>query len=229
MNEYPSHVCVRKQCWARFLCVPVLVLMVGHLAGCAVTDVWLPEKEATVQEAFRTVEPPPDPQVARQAVVRQVFQAPYEDVYRAASVAATKSLFNVEAQNKRVGHILATEIVRRQTNINTQSDALEYDKFYYAVLVNELGPRRTQVTIMTKVQARCFYPEVGVGIHIASLGTLAALNRTLNREETCKFRSNLRWAAVGSGDKYRVTPNRTAEMMQFMTILRSNLINAGAL
>jgi hypothetical protein len=157
-------------------------------------------------------------------VVQQVFDAPYEDVFRAVNVATSQALFQVHAQDKRAGAVLATELLRRQPTDRVHTT------FYYAILTKELGPRQTSVTVMTKVQYPCSYRESGAGWHIGTLGAAAAMES--GGKELCARLSALRWAAVvgsDSGVNYPFSANRTPEVLRFLSFVRSNLVAAGVI
>ena len=218
---------MEKKWKAAFL---MIVISFSGLTGCAMDWYWTPERSATVQEAFRSYAPPGDPAVARQAVVQQVFNAPYEDVFRAVNVSASQALFHVHEQDKRAGVVLATEVLR------TQPTDQVHTTFYYAILIKERGPRRTSVTIMAKVQYPCLYQVVGAGWHIATFGIVkaaTALSGEDDDKESCTRRSTLRWAAVVNSDsgirRLPFSPDRTPEIARFLSFVRNNLIAAGAI
>jgi hypothetical protein len=202
----------------------VLAAFTGGMTGCAMDQHWLPERPASVQEAFPNLTPPPDTSVAEQAVVQQFFNAPFEDVFQAVNQSAAQAMLQIQHQDKRSGLILATEPVRRQP-----SDRV-FTSFYYAIQVKEQGPRRSAVTVMAKVQYPCHYQDSGAGWHIATLGMATALEA--GGKQTCERLTAVRWAASLPSDKavtLPFAPNRGPEIARFFSFVRNNLLAAGAI
>lgn len=172
------------------------------LAGCATTT--LPERWSTAKDAFPSkadMIPPADKTGVFEVTS---FTAPYEDVYRAASVSASQAMLDVTAESKDDGYILAEQIPQGKPGIH----------YYYAITVDELGPKQSRVTIMSKMQAQCVI--LGSGYSIATLGILpAAQHATGETDEACRENSQVHWG----GDP--------TQFKQFMSFVRNNLIAAG--
>lgn len=194
-NHAPSLVRLRRS-------YPALLILV-LFAGCATTT--LPERWSTAKDAFMSKQdmlPPADKTGAFEVTD---FAAPYEDVYRAASVSASQAMLDVTAESKSDGYVLAEQIPQGKPGIH----------YYYAITVDELGPKQSRVTIMSKMQSQCVI--LGSGYSIATLGMLpAAQHATGETDEACRENSQVHWG----GDPI--------QFKQFMSFVRNNLIAAGA-
>ncbi len=195
---------------------PVLPFCVVALVGCGGPQL-VPEQFLTVDQAFKSGAEIQPPAAASNAIRKGLFAASYEDVFRAATVAASQAQLNVERADKSKGLILATRSVPM---VPAGTDYLRPTEhiFYYAITVKELEPKQSEVTIASKVQGQCSMAPVGT-VTVFSLGTATAHALKLN--EKCTSLSNGMWA-VGTHGSGR-------ELGQFQTFLRNNLIAAGVL
>jgi hypothetical protein len=165
----------------------------------------LPERFVRVGEAYSSKDYLQNTeQIPQDSFKKMLFQAPYEDVFRAASVSASQAQFSVEEEKKAEGVILATRTAKEQppqiypmSPVNQQPHQRNY---YYAILVKEKGPKSTEVVIMAKVQGKC-------------------LTELLISPAVCKAYATPHWA---SGHD-----NAMQDLNQFIVFLRNNLIAAG--
>ena len=173
-----------------------MVLMTACVAPA--TDV-MPQF-MTVQEAFGpsgSDEPPKD----SKAIKTNIFDASYEEVFRAASVSTSQAQFEIQSEDKHRGVILATREV--------QGSGYWFPRiFFYSIRLKELGPKRTKVTIVAKVQAACTRFNWGGASETNAL---------------CDKVSKGAWADLGG--IFLAAP----ELSQFMIFVRNNLLAAGAL
>jgi len=198
-----------------------LIALVFFLSGCTVT---VPERFATLQEAYppgESLSPPPD--APPDSFKKASFEAPYEDVFRAVSVAASQAQFNVESTDKRKGSILATRVIMVQGPVNrTITEPRQYS---YAIVAKEIGPKATEVMTLARVQQTCTR-DSGLTWTLVSIFTFGiALPTALIMYPVEKIRcdnaATVQWATG---------PYTTLqEMNQLMTFARNNLIAAGAL
>lgn len=189
-------------------------MLLGMIGGCATES--LPKHFASTGQAYpdaASMVPPSDPDTFE----RSVFPAPYEDVYRAALVSASQVQLNVTFDDKSTGNIFAKRVVQRApspSNAGGLGGQAER-RYFFAIVVKELGPKKTQVTIMAKAQGRC--EPISAWVNVATAGIAAPSRSTANEE--CLRYSKVHWA---SGKE-----NQEEQMGQFMTFVRNNLIAAG--
>ncbi len=208
----------------KFAMSPIFKVLIGFFAilataGCAGARLQ-PDRLMGIQDAFPKGTDTSPPAAFSEAAKTNVLEAPYEDVFRAASVAASQAQFNVEHVQKSRGLILASRPVKMRPH-GTSADYPEWQitdhAYFYAVSVRELGPKRTEVRISAKVQGRCGMWSAGMYVMTGGLGT-AYFNEQNAR---CRELSSGMWA-IGSH-------NTAQEMGQFLTFLRNNLLAAGML
>jgi hypothetical protein len=185
-----------------------LVTLSAFLISC--TEV-LPEQFIRVTDVYPAggaMNPPPPPLSVKQAQL----EAPYEDVFRAATVAAAQAQFNIEKSDKRQGLILAEQVERLpqygQTGAITR---------YYAIVIKETGPKASRVDIQAKAQIRCGTLSTS-GWVITTILTLGIALIMLPTESDCRNRRELHWDATSA-----------QQMSQFISFTRNNLIAAGVL
>lgn len=172
------------------------------ISGCSIGPTILPDRFMGSGDAFPSSEAATPPAEFSEATRSSTFNAAFEDVFRAASVAASNAQLHIESEHKSSGFIVASRAVKmipRGTD-NTQPSEHIY---FYAVVVRELGPKRTDVRISAKVQGRC------------------QLSILPGHREYCRKLSSGMWAVSQHGT--------TEELLRFLTFLRNNLIAAGAI
>src|SRR3990172_4127802 len=129
---------------------------------------WHPARFASVQEAYvggeHLAEPSPAPVDSRK---KALFDVPYEDMYRAASVSASQAQMSIEWEDKAKGQILAVRVTKGlmpQKSFMQPGNRRPQDKyFFYSIVVRERGPRSTEVSITAKTQGRCITESVDLG------------------------------------------------------------------
>jgi len=84
------------------------------------------------------------------------IEAPYEDVFRAATMATTQAALVVEVADKRRAVILASRDSQEPWQGRSQPTT-----YYYAIAVVEKGADLTEVHVESKVQASCEKPGPG--------------------------------------------------------------------
>ena len=195
-------------------CILLLILCLFLLGGCASGKGWIPTSFAGIDEAY--------PQggllgsassAPSESMRKSVFNAPYQDVFRAASISVSQAQWFLQKEDKAGGAILATRILQIQPppGISTCPAGGGYNlhptqrNFYYAVLINEKGPKSTEVSVFVKAQGRCFHTTRCFG----------------HSEYICDEYASLHWATVRD--------NALPDLTQFLTFVRNNLIAAGLL
>ncbi len=181
-----------------------VVLSLAFLTGgCATT---LPEHWSNAKEAYpgtQAMVPPADKPGAFEGAT---FSTAFEDTYRAASVSASQAMFDVTDEDKSAGYILAEQVPQGKPGLH----------YYYAIKIDELGAKKSRVTIMSKVQIQCV--TFNAATDIATLGLLPAVQHgTGETDEKCRENSEVHWG----GD--------AGQIKQFMSFVRNNLIAAGVL
>ena len=195
------------------LAISIIVVM----SGCAIypEDNLQPSRLMTIGQAYPNLEAMAPPAAFADSSRVTTYQAPFEDVFRIASVTASQVQFYVEDTQKSRGVILASRSAMMQPKGTMSGHLTTEHQYYYAILVRELGPKRTEVRISSKVQGKCAMWHGSM--HVASLGTLSS--QIVQDNERCEKLSKGMWA---SGAQTSVV-----EMQQFHTFLRNGLIAAG--
>ncbi len=187
-----------KGCWnSCFLCVFLLIL-----SGCGS---WVPERFVRAGEAYSSKDYLKNfEHLPQDSFKKMVFQAPFEDVFRAASISVSQSQFSLEEERKAEGVILATRIVEalppQDRPIAPGNQRPHQRNYYYAIVVKERGPKTTEVIIAAKAQGKCLIDP-------------------LSNTSACKAYSIPHWATGHDA--------ATQDLNQFMIFLRNNLIQAG--
>jgi len=191
------------------------------IAGCASGPTYSPETFMTAREAFPTPATLPD-QASAQATRTSVYNAAFEDVYRAANVSASQAQFHIDGEQKSAGHILASRSLRMVPK-NVNLDSSTEHMYFYSIVVRELGPKSTEVRISVKVQGKCIMLGAGrrAALGVFSLGLTEALNMSGNQQTNCTALSSGTWAARDYSN--------SEDMLRFLTFVRNNLLAAGAL
>jgi len=192
--------------------IGLLICCLCVLGGCGT---WLPVKFAKVEEVFTFAKPIESTgHIPSSSIKKNLFNAPYEDVYRAVSVSISQAQMNVEEEDKSKGIILAVRTIQALPPLyvgntcdsagsrgNTRPQPRNY---YYAIMVVEKGPKSTEVTAISKAQGRC---NNGFCLGDAGAG--------------CDTYSSVHWSTIEE--------NSLPELTQLMTFIRNNLIQAGLL
>lgn len=194
--------------------IPALMALL-ILTGCASTK--LPEKWASTSDAYPDEASLQPPEGLEDAYESAIFPAPYEDVYRAALISASQANLNVTHEDKSAGRIFAKRVLDYAPSVFTTGGHAER-RYFYAVVLDELGPKSVKVTIMAKAQGAC---EMGAPplVDIATLGTTAAMDAGMNVKELCLYYSQPHWATDFD--------HSAKELNDFMVLVRNNLIAAG--
>jgi hypothetical protein len=183
------------------------------LAGCG--HVWIPTRFGTMEEAYSLGDPLRSTEgVPSESMQKVVFNAPYEDVFRAADVSASQTQWLIQKESKAEGIILAIRVLQIPPPPDTADcpNAAGANRrptqrnYYYAVVIKEKGPKSTEITAVAKVQGRCEHKS-------------CFLEPTANA--VCERYASLHWATGHD--------SAMSELTQFMTFIRNNLIAAGLL
>ncbi len=168
------------------------------LSGCAAT-VTLPEgRVVEAHEAFPDKASMVPPAGKRGAYERVILYAPYAVVYRAALASVTDAGMRLVSNDKQQGVILATLAVTRTAKVDTYPGSSQIflypgeNNFFFAIRAREVGAKRTEVTIATKVQGVCTYDNPTGYMSAITLGTIAPA--ALIQKNACEKFSTLRWA-----------------------------------
>lgn len=199
--------------WWHTACVLFLICCFFALAGCGGLT-WIPTSFATLQEAYPSGDPLRSTEgIPSESMQKVVFNAPYEDVFRAASVSASQTQWLIQKESKTEGIILALRVLQ----IPPPPDTLDCPNaaganrrptqrnYYYAVVIKEKGPKSTEVAAVAKAQGMC---------HTSCYDLF---NPSANT--ACERYASLHWA---SGHDTAMS-----ELTQFMVFIRNNLIAAG--
>lgn len=191
--------------------IVLITMALGIYSGCA-ANVWHPVRFSTTEEAFASLKPadqipPPD------SVKKGVFRAPFEDVWRAASISASQAQLNVEIENKAKGVIFATRTIQAAPfpTVPTCQFSQPYNgvpqqrNYYYAIVLKEQEAKSTEVTVLALAQGRCI------------TGACAGF---VDGEE-CRKYSSIHWATG--------LENSMTELNQVLIFIRNNLIAAGSM
>jgi hypothetical protein len=178
------------------------------LAACAaMTPEERPARFMTVDDAFGSSAQSNEPPQGSEAIKKTVFNASYEEVFRAVSTSTAQAQFEIQTEDKRAGLILATRDVQmlwfQQGGVH---GTVTPHLYFYAIRLKELGPKRTEVTIVSKVQGKCFI------IHDPFPNKM---------DEYCPRLSAGMWS-----EGYH---NDAQHLGQFMIFVRNNLLAAGVL
>jgi hypothetical protein len=190
----------------------LLLLPILFISACTTTR---PDRFLTVNEMFGTEAKPPAGM--SDAVKKNVFEASYAEVFRAATVSASQAQFNVESDDRKKGRILATRTVMQQP-IGTSPNMPTQHVFFFDISLKELGPKKTEISIAAKVQGRCMSESTAL-LGCLTLGILVPWS--MDRNERCENLSAGIWAA---GD-YAAGQ----DIGNFLTFVRNNLIAANAI
>jgi hypothetical protein len=158
----------------------------------------------TAEEAFDPSHtsdgPPPN------WIKKVVLDASYEEVFRAASIAATQAQWDVEKQDKHAGIVLAKRLVESEAVPVSWGSERTTHAHFYRISVTELAGKQTEVAIVGKVQAYCVIQHGLTGLHAGK------------DNENCQKLAAGMWQSVAE----------SPEVSQFVVFLRNNLIAAGA-
>ena len=188
------------------------MMLVFFLMGCFPKGIYLPEKFSTIQEAY-----PSDKVfdhlegIPVDSYKKVAFEAPYEDVFRVAKVSATQAMFNVESVDKSKGLILAMKATQEQGvwNYNACGTPKNDKRYFYAIKVIETGSTTTEVIILSKTQGASCYAGG------ASVGTVVGKGFGLFNKKKAEAYASVHWST------------NLQDLLQFLTLIRSNLIAAG--
>ena len=150
---------------------------------------------------------PPDPN----SIKKVVIDASYEEVFHAASNAATQAMWEIDKQDKTGGLLFAHRIVDEPwSKIIPQWGEGPPGKhqYFYRVKTNELSAKQTEVVLESKVQGNCRGCAAPLGLGRSHCKAV---------EQDCgELRAGM-W----------LNANDQEEISQFVVLLRNNLIAAG--
>jgi hypothetical protein len=157
----------------------------------------------------------PDPD----AIKKVVIDAPYEEVFHAASVAVTQAMWEIDKQDKTAGVLLAHRIADEPFSKLFSGEQMQDWRYttpkkhlyFYRVKTNELSAKQTEVVLEGKVQGYCDLVCT----------SLLGMDKKFCRD----YKENCRELRMGIWLKAIDQP----EMSQFVVLLRNNLIAAGGL
>jgi hypothetical protein len=183
-------------------------LLVLTITACMSTEL-LPARFMTAEEAFPSSDQS-EPPAGSEASNKSVFNASYEEVFRASSVSAPLAMLQIQKEDKHSGVILATR------SVSTAGMRM----YFYSIRVKELGRKRTEVTIVAKLQGKCTpHPGIATALDVATVGMVhGALSE---EQKDCEHLIAGLWAE----GKF----SSAQEMSQFMIMVRNNLVAAGVL
>lgn len=166
-----------------------------------------------VKDAYHNVEETPP----ENSHLELSYPVSYEDAFQAVTSSLTlANLFLVDI-NRDTGVILAHHLLKTDPRYAPSS------KYFYRIYVKEIGPEETAVDIQSRVQSNCGKTDIGMGLHIASLGLLALYDDSPSEEEfeeiCIKYLSQPNWTNEGRSDR------TTLEKVHQLT--RINLVKAG--
>jgi hypothetical protein len=179
-----------------------VVLITFITTGCA--NKFLPERFSSVHEAYPEERVNITPDLPQDSYKKTVFDVPYDDVFRAVTVAITQLSISVESSDKGRGVILAMSDQGQERNL-------------YAVSVKKIGLGRTEIIIGSKYQKRCQYMPVSSFIlySIFTFGIVFLAGPLLYLDyNECNELSTVHWKA---------DPKISAIIVQ----TRNNLIKSG--
>jgi hypothetical protein len=180
----------------------------------------------TSEEAFDTSHNGSVP--GPEAIKKVVIDASYEEVFHAASNAATQSMWEIDKQDKTAGVLFAHRIAEEPI---TKNYSFEDNRctapawvslctpvkhlYFYRVKMNELSAKQTEVVLEGKVQGDCIPFCSPVSLFGAKLGKTWCNDY----KESCGELRTGKWLKA----------NDQQEISQFVALLRNNLIAAGGL
>lgn len=175
--------------------------------GCGPTSL-IPQRFATFSEAYSDVGNKGD-YIPTEAYINKVYNASYDDVYRAAKISVSQSFLYVDDENYESGVIFATQLIKEipnfETCVNHTFNLMPQQRIlYYAIVVAEIEPKKTSVSISAKTQGQCY-----LGICIKRF------------QENCKAFAQVRWA-TGKDNAQEILKN-------YIVMLDNNLIQSGIL
>ena len=194
--------------------VIILIFIGVMLGGCAKPI--LPDRFASTFEAYpdaNSLKPPKDKTDVYETAL---IMAAYADVYRAALISATQLQLNVTQDDETKGNIFAVKIVQSAPTVSKSDGIGGYNqrRYHYAIVIKELAAKKTRVTIMAKAQGAC--QAVHGFTHFLTAGISLMIE---DDEDRCNKYSTVHWA-----DGF---DNTKAELSQYITFVRNNLISAG--
>jgi hypothetical protein len=149
-----------------------------------------------------------------------VLEVPFEDAWRASIQAIVQAQFNVESSQKAKGVILGKKI--KTYNRGLQGEWVYKTEYTYAVLVNETGPKTTEVRVLSKAQGSCRVHGVGMyALMIVGIITILFIPIFYSESSDCKELISVPHWAGG--------PENEEQLTQVSSFVRNNLIAAGAL
>jgi hypothetical protein len=143
-------------------------------------------------------------------IKKVVLDASYEEVFRAASIAATQAQWEIEKQDKHAGIVLAKRLVEGEAVPISWGTEQSTHAHFYRITVTELAAKQTEIAIVAKVQAHCSLQKHRL------LGP--SRDKIEKDNEYCRKLAAGMWRSVAG----------SAEVSQFMVFLRNNLLAAGA-
>jgi hypothetical protein len=188
------------------------VMVVFFLTGCFPKGIYLPEKFSTIEEVYPSDEIFDQLEgIPADSYKKVAFEAPYEDVFRVAKVSATQAMFNVESVDKSKGLIFAMKVTQEQGvwNYNACGPPKNDKRYFYAIKVIETGSTTTEVVIVSKTQGAACYAGG------ASVGTAVGTGLGLFNKKKAQAYASVHWS------------NNLQDLLQFLTLIRNNLIAAG--
>ncbi len=196
------------------------VLLVCFTAGCVSTK---PERFATVQEAFPINEPLSTNGLSHDSFRSAVYEAPFDDVFRAATTAITFADFNIESSDSANGIILASN---ENTYRSRNSFGGDFNRRHsFAVVLTKKGRTSTEVTIYSKIQSTCRYMGLisSVLFIVVSAGVGVLYTPVLILDySTCSELAELHWVTESQESK-------APKMAEILTSIRQKLMTSGAL
>jgi len=161
----------------------------------------------------------PDPD----SIKKVVFDASYEEVFRAASISVAQAMWEIDKQDKAAGVLFAHRVVsepitKNYPSVNNRCTNELYaklclpkeHKYFYRVKTNELSAKQTEVVVESKLQGYC-------DLHCTAPFGLAGRPWCNEYKQSCgELRAGISLKA-----------NDQPEISQFVVLLRNNLIAAG--
>jgi len=181
----------------------ILLIMLSAMLGCRSH---LPVNFVTVEDAFPTGVSSSIANIPSESFKRSIYEATYEDVYRAVMVSVSQVQMNIEVTDKNKGIILATRTINIPPPFG--SDLADNRRpmqrnYYYKVMVIEKGSKSTEVIALAKAQGRCIDWPLDNVMFGAPCGKYSTIHWAVNQESSAQ------------------------ELAQLMTFIRNNLIAAG--
>ncbi len=184
------------------------------LASCTTLH---PDRLADATDVFPESEFKSGINAPSDSMTTSVFEASFEDVWRAATMGVTQAQLKVESAQKAKGVILATH-VERFTNWRLTSG--DFKRVYtYAVMVKELGPKSAEMRVMVRKQVSC--PKATAFKMIIEALSIVFISWTffdMSDNSKCDDVSQVHW-----------TQEKIEQLNQVVTFTRNNLFAAGAM